>query len=76
MKKNLFFKLSAWSKKLLEHYENNKDFILPLSRRKEVINFVKKGLKDLSVSRTSFSWGIPVPKKQEARNLRLARCAY
>ena len=54
---SFFFKLSAWSKKLLEHYENNKDFILPLSRRKEVINFVKKGLKDLSVSRTSFSWG-------------------
>ncbi len=62
---SFFFKLSAWSKKLLEHYENNKDFILPLSRRKEVINFVKKGLKDLSVSRTSFSWGIPVPKNKK-----------
>ena len=56
-----FFKLSAWQKKLLEHYEKNKDFILPQSRKNEVISFVKKGLKDLSISRTSFSWGIPVP---------------
>ena len=43
----------------------NKDFILPSSRRNEVINFVEKGLKDLSVSRTSFSWGIPVPKNKK-----------
>jgi len=57
-----FFKLSAWSKKLLEHYKNNKEFILPTSRKNEVISFVEKGLKDLSISRTSFSWGIPVPK--------------
>ena len=56
-----FFKLSAWSEKLLKHYDNNSDFILPISRKNEVVNFVKKGLKDLSVSRTSFSWGIPVP---------------
>ncbi len=60
-----FFKLSAWSKKLLNHYEDNKDFILPNSRKNEVVNFVKKGLKDLSVSRTSFSWGIPVPKDKK-----------
>lgn len=60
-----FFKLSKWSDKLIEHYSNNKDFILPLTRRNEVINFVKKGLKDLSVSRTSFSWGIPVPKNNK-----------
>ena len=56
-----FFKLSAWADKLINHYDSNPDFILPLSRKNEVLNFVKKGLKDLSVSRTSFSWGIPVP---------------
>ncbi len=56
-----FFKLSSCQKKLLDHYQNNKDFILPQSRRNEVISFVEKGLKDLSISRTSFSWGIPVP---------------
>jgi methionyl-tRNA synthetase len=57
-----FFKLSAWTDKLLEHYKKNKEFILPSSRRNEVVSFVEKGLKDLSISRTSFSWGIPVPK--------------
>ncbi len=60
-----FFKLSSWSKKLLEHYKSNPDFILPKPRANEVIKFVEKGLKDLSVSRTSFSWGIPVPKNKE-----------
>ena len=58
---SFFFKLSAWEKKLLEFYEKNQKFILPLTRRNEVINFVKNGLKDLSVSRTSFTWGIKVP---------------
>ena len=56
-----FFKLSKWGPKLLEHYSKNPDFILPVSRRNEVVEFVKRGLKDLSVSRTSFNWGIPVP---------------
>jgi methionyl-tRNA synthetase len=56
-----FFKLSAWQDKLLKFYEENKKFIIPISRRNEVINFVKSGLKDLSVSRTSFSWGIKTP---------------
>ena len=60
-----FFKLSAWSKKLLKFYEENEKFILPKSRRNEVVNFVKKGLTDLSISRTSFSWGIPVPKNNK-----------
>ena len=60
-----FFKLSSWSKKLLDHYKNNQDFILPISRRNEVVNFVEKGLKDLSISRTSFSWGIKVPKNKK-----------
>ncbi len=56
-----FFKLSKWQDKLLELYEKNQNFILPKSRKNEVINFVKSGLKDLSVSRKSFSWGIKVP---------------
>jgi len=56
-----FFKLSKWQNKLIEYYEKNPNFILPQSRKNEVINFVKSGLKDLSVSRKSFSWGIKVP---------------
>lgn len=56
-----FFRLSAFDGKLLEHYERNSDFILPKSRRNEVVSFVKGGLKDLSISRTTFNWGIPVP---------------
>jgi len=60
-----FFKLSSWQKKLLEFYDKNDKFILPISRRNEVVNFVKGGLKDLSVSRTSFSWGIKVPNNDK-----------
>ena len=56
-----FFKLSAFQDKLLEFYELNPDFIYPTQRKNEVISFVKQGLKDLSISRTTFSWGIPVP---------------
>ena len=56
-----FFKLSAYQDKLLELYEQHPDFILPASRRNEVISFVQGGLEDLSISRTSFDWGIPVP---------------
>ncbi len=56
-----FFRLSAWEDKLLSFYEENSDFIAPTSRRNEVISFVKGGLQDLSISRTSFTWGIPVP---------------
>ena len=58
---SFFFKLSEWQIPLLDFYEKNKDFILPESRRNEVISFVKDGLKDLSVSRKTFSWGIKVP---------------
>jgi methionyl-tRNA synthetase len=58
---NYFFKLSAFEHKLLEFYDANPDFMGPESTRREVISFVRGGLKDLSVSRTSFSWGIPVP---------------
>ncbi len=57
-----FFKLSEYEDKLLAFYEENPDFILPKSRRNEVINFVKGGLHDLSVTRTSFTWGVKLPK--------------
>jgi len=56
-----FFKLSKYEDKLLKHYEANPDFIMPKSRANEVINFVKGGLRDLSVTRTSFSWGVKMP---------------
>jgi len=62
---SFFFKLSSWQEKLLELYAKNSKFILPISRRNEVINFVKNGLKDLSVSRTSFTWGIKVPNNDK-----------
>tara|TARA_R110002020_G_scaffold273926_1_gene489130 strand:+ start:5161 stop:6714 length:1554 start_codon:yes stop_codon:yes gene_type:complete len=56
-----FFKLSGYQDKLLQYYEEHPDFIGPAERRNEVISFVKSGLKDLSISRTTFDWGIPVP---------------
>ena len=60
-----FFKLSAFQDRLLEYYEKNPNFIRPEVRRNEVISFVSGGLKDLSVSRTSVKWGIPVPDDPE-----------
>jgi len=60
-----FFKLSKWQEPLLKFYSDNPNFILPESRKNEVINFVKSGLKDLSVSRKSFSWGIKVPSNKD-----------
>ncbi|SHO60594.1 methionyl-tRNA synthetase [Pseudoxanthobacter soli DSM 19599] len=56
-----FFRLSAYQERLLKLYEDNPDFIGPDERRNEVMSFVKGGLKDLSISRTTFDWGIPVP---------------
>lgn len=56
-----FFRLSDWQEPLLKFYEENPGFIMPTARRNEVLSFVKGGLQDLSISRTSFSWGIPVP---------------
>ena len=56
-----FFRLSDYEDKLLEYYEENPDFIAPLSRKNEVIGFIKQGLRDLSISRTTFKWGVPVP---------------
>ena len=60
-----FFRLSKWEKPLLEYYKSHPNFISPESRKNEVISFVKGGLKDLSVSRKSFSWGIKVPNNNE-----------
>ena len=56
-----FFRLSKYQQPLLDHYAANPDFIRPDSRRNEVVRFVEGGLKDLSISRTSFDWGVPVP---------------
>jgi methionyl-tRNA synthetase len=60
-----FFRLSKWEKPLLDYYQSHPDFISPVSRKNEVISFVKGGLKDLSVSRKSFSWGIKVPNNKD-----------
>ncbi|MEQ8201482.1 MAG: methionine--tRNA ligase [Syntrophomonadaceae bacterium] len=59
-----FFKMSKYAPRLLEHIENHPDFIQPESRRNEVVNFIKSGLEDLCISRTTFQWGIPVPFNQ------------
>lgn len=58
---SFFFKLSAYEDKLLKWYEENEDCILPRSKKNEIINFVKGGLRDLSISRTSFEWGVKLP---------------
>jgi methionyl-tRNA synthetase len=63
-----FFRLSAYEDKLLRHYEENPDFILPPERRNEVVSFVKGGLEDLSISRTTLDWGIPVPTQAPAKD--------
>ncbi len=62
---NYFFKLSAMEEPLLKLYAEHPDFIRPETRRNEVISFVRGGLRDLSVSRTTFKWGIPVPGDPE-----------
>lgn len=60
-----FFRLSKYAKRLLRHIEEHPDFIRPESRRNEMVNFIKNGLEDLCVSRTTFDWGIPVPIDDE-----------
>ena len=60
-----FFDLSKWETKLLQFYKDNPDFIAPVSRRNEVVSFVSSGLRDLSISRTSFNWGIAVPDDEK-----------
>ncbi len=59
---NYFFKLSQYVKLLKDHIEKNPDFILPESKRNEVLGFLREDIRDISISRTSFSWGIPFPK--------------
>jgi methionyl-tRNA synthetase len=59
--KTYFFRLSAYGDRLLQHYRDHPDFILPETRRNEVESFVKAGLQDLSISRTTLTWGVPVP---------------
>jgi methionyl-tRNA synthetase len=56
-----YFRLSAYGDRCSELYESNPDFVAPAERRNEVASFVKSGLKDLSISRTTFDWGVPVP---------------
>ena len=60
-----FFRMSKYQEQLLAHIEANPDFIQPKSRRNEILSFVREGLRDLSISRTSFSWGIPVPGNEK-----------
>ena len=70
-----FFRLSKYQDKLLKLYEDNPGFILPLERRNEVVSFVKRGLQDLSISRTTLDWGIPAPDAPGAHHLCLGRRA-
>ncbi len=58
---NWFFKLSEFTDTLLDYYEANPEFVQPDTRRNEVVSFVKGGLRDLSISRTTFTWGVPLP---------------
>jgi methionyl-tRNA synthetase len=62
---SFFFRLSQWSDRLLRFYEENPNFILPHTRRNEVISFVKSGMRDLSVSRTALTWGVAVPNEPQ-----------
>ncbi len=64
---NYFFKLSAFQKPLLDFYKKNPDFIQPESRKNEIVTFVEGGLKDLSITRTTIRWGIPVPGPAKSR---------
>lgn len=60
-----FFRLSAYQDRLLAYFESNPDFVGPVERRNEVMSFVKSGLRDLSISRTTFNWGVPVPGNEK-----------
>ena len=70
-----FFRLSAYEDRLLEHYEAQPNFISPETRRNEIVSFVRAGLQDLSISRTTFDWGLPVAGRSEARHVCLGRRA-
>ncbi len=67
-----FFRLSAWQERLLRFYDDNPAFIAPRTRRNEVVSFVKGGLQDLSVSRTTFNWGVPGARRSGPCHVRLA----
>src|SRR5690606_1614507 len=58
---NYFFKLSKYEKRLIEHLEKNPDFVIPEIRRNEVMGMLKQGLRDISISRTTVQWGVPIP---------------
>ncbi len=58
---NYFFKLSAFEQRLLDYYDEHPDFVRPVSKRNEALGFIRGGLRDVSITRTSFSWGVPVP---------------
>jgi methionyl-tRNA synthetase len=58
---NYFFKLSAFERRLLDHYDTHPNFVRPVSKRNEALGFIRGGLRDVSITRTSFSWGVPVP---------------
>jgi methionyl-tRNA synthetase len=58
---NYFFKLSAFEQRLLDHYDTHPEFVRPVSKRNEALGFIRGGLRDVSITRTSFSWGVPVP---------------
>ena len=60
--RSYFFRLTAYQKRLLRLYRDHPDFVMPAARRNEVVSFVKGGLQDLSISRTTFKWGVPVPR--------------
>ena len=61
VEKSYFFKLSKYTKPLLDHFETHPDFVVPTSRANEIKRFIEQGLRDISISRTSFSWGVPIP---------------
>ena len=62
---NYFFKLSKYIPRLIQHINENPDFLLPEGKRSEILSFLKEDIRDLSISRTSFSWGIPFPKNPQ-----------
>ena len=70
-----FFKLSEWQDKLIDFYTSNPDSIKPKSRYNEVLSFIRGGLRDLSISRTTFKWGIPVPNSDKHVMYVLDRCS-
>ena len=73
---NYFFKLSQFEQRLLDYYDSHPDFVRPTSKRNEALGFIRGGLRDVSITRTSFTWGVPVPVGQRARLLRLVRRAH